>query len=278
LPSARTLLDFVKFEHTLFSLPLLLAGAFLAAGGPPDAMVIVWVLLAGTGARTLAMALNRILDRELDARNPRTAGRELPAGKMTIGQAWGVAAAGLVLFYVAVWQLPPLCLAMSPIPLAIFVLYPLLKRFTPLAHFGVGAALAFGPIGAWVAVTNSFLPLGSVHLLALFTFLWVAGFDIIYATLDEASDRREGVHSLPAALGRSGALRVAAIVHVAAWIVLATLTLHHLSTPPAWILLAGIGGLLLVEHRQVQRVDLAFFKINAALGFVVLALVWTGLP
>jgi len=278
VPSVRTLLDFVKFEHTLFSLPLLLAGAFLGAGGPPDARVVAWVLVAGTGARTLAMALNRILDRELDARNPRTASRELPSGKMTLAQAWGVAAAGLVLFYVAVLRLPPLCLALSPLPLAIFAIYPLLKRFTPLAHFGVGAALAFGPIGAWVAVRNSVLPLGSVHWLALFTFLWVSGFDIIYSTLDEESDRKEGVRSLPASLGRRGALRVAAGVHAAAWAVLAALTLRHLSTAPAWALLGVIGGLLVLEHRQVQRVNFAFFRVNAALGFVVLALVWTGLP
>jgi 4-hydroxybenzoate polyprenyltransferase len=278
LPSPRTLLDFVKFEHTLFSLPLLVAGAFLGAGGPPDAMVLAWVLVAGTGARTLAMALNRILDAELDARNPRTATRELPSGRMTRAQAWAVAAAGLATFYAAVLQLPPLCLALSPIPLAIFVIYPLLKRFTPLAHFGVGAALAFGPIGASVAVRNAFLPLGSAHLLALFTLLWVAGFDVVYATLDEESDRREGVHSLPAALGRRAALRVAGGLHVAAWIALAWLTLRHLSTPPAQVLLAAVGMLLILEHRQVRRVDFAFFRVNAVLGFVVLALVWTGLP
>jgi 4-hydroxybenzoate polyprenyltransferase len=277
LPSLRTLLDFVKFEHTLFSLPLLVAGAFLGAGGVPDPAVVAWVLVAGTGARTLAMALNRILDRELDARNPRTATRELPSGRMTLAQAWGVAAVGLVVFYAAVLQLPPLCLALSPIPLAIFAVYPLLKRFTPLAHFGVGAALAFGPIGAWVAVTNTILPLGSAHLLALFTLLWVSGFDVIYATLDEESDRREGVRSLPAALGRRGALRAAGGLHVAAWIALAWLTLRHLSGPPAHALLAAIGALLLVEHRQARRVDFAFFRVNAMLGFVVLALVWTGL-
>jgi 4-hydroxybenzoate polyprenyltransferase len=276
--SLRTLLDFVKFEHTLFSLPLLVAGAFLAAAGPPDPGVLAWVLVAGTGARTLAMALNRILDAELDARNPRTSMRELPSGRMTRTQAWGVAAGGLLVFYAAVLQLPPLCLALSPVPLAIFAIYPLLKRVTPFAHFGVGAALAFGPIGAWVAVTNSFLPLGSVHLLALFTLLWVAGFDVIYATLDEESDRREGVRSLPAALGRRAALRAAAGLHVAAWIALAWLTFRHLPTPPAQALLAAVGVLLLLEHRQARRVDFAFFRVNAVLGFVVLALVWTGLP
>jgi 4-hydroxybenzoate polyprenyltransferase len=129
-----------------------------------------------------------------------------------------------------------------------------------------------------VAVTNTILPLGSAHLLALFTFLWVAGFDVIYATLDEESDRREGVHSLSVALGRRGALRVAAGLHLAAWIALAWLTFRHLPGPPARVLLAAIAALLFVEHRQAQRVDFAFFRVNAVLGFVVLALVWTGLP
>ncbi|MEZ5063226.1 MAG: 4-hydroxybenzoate octaprenyltransferase [bacterium] len=273
----RKLLDFVKFEHTLFSLPLLLAGAVLGAGGWPPVMPLVWILVAGTGARTLAMALNRILDRDIDARNPRTASRELPSGRMTLGAAIAVAAIGLAMFVGAVLALPPLCLKLLPIPLAIFVLYPLMKRFTPLAHFGVGAGLGFGPIGAYVAVTNSVLPFGPVHLLAIFTWLWVAGFDIIYATLDLEFDRREGLRSIPAALGRAAALRVAAAVHVVAFGVLAWLTIGWLSGPLALVALAAVGTLLAVEHWQAHRVDLAFFRINAVLGFVVLALVVVGI-
>ncbi len=270
------LLSFVKFEHTLFSLPLLVAGAVLAARGLPAAAPLAWILVAGTGARTLAMALNRILDRAIDARNPRTAGRELPAGRMTTGAAWGVAAGGLALFYLAVLNLPPLCLKLSPVPLAIFVVYPLLKRVTPLAHFGVGAALAFGPIGAWVAVTDRVLPLGAVHWLALFTWLWVAGFDVIYATLDEEFDRREGLHSLPAALGRSRALAAAAAIHAGAFAALAVMTARHLHGVAAWALLAAVGALLAWEHRSAHAVDFAFFRINLVVGFLVLALVWFG--
>ncbi len=272
----RTLLSFVKFEHTLFSLPLLVAGAVLAARGLPGAAPLAWILVAGTGARTVAMALNRILDRAIDARNPRTAARELPAGRMSTGAAWGVAAGGLALFYVAVLNLPPLCLKLSPVPLAIFIVYPLLKRFTPLAHFGVGAALAFGPIGAWVAVTDRALPVGAVHWLALFTWLWVAGFDVIYATLDEEFDRREGLHSLPAALGRARALAVAAWIHAGAFAALAVMTARHLHGTAAWVLLAAVGALLAWEHRSAHAVDFAFFRINLVVGFVVLALVWTG--
>ena len=276
LSAVRTLLSFVKFEHTLFSLPLLVAGALLGARGLPAAAPLLWIVLAGTGARTLAMALNRILDRAIDARNPRTASRELPSKRMSLAQAWLVAGAGLALFYAAVLQLPPLCLALSPIPLAIFVVYPLLKRFTPLAHFGVGAALGFGPIGAYVAVTNQFLPLGAVHLLAAFTLLWVAGFDVIYATLDEEFDRREGLRSLPASLGRERALAVAAIVHAGAFAALLALTAFWLEGPWPWVLLACAGALLVWEHRMAHAVDLAFFRLNIVVGFVVLGLVWAG--
>ncbi len=273
----RAILDFVKFEHTVFSLPLLVAGAFLGAQGPPPLVPLLWILVAGTGARTLAMALNRILDRRIDARNPRTANRELPSGKMTTASAWGVAAFGLALFAVAVLNLPPLCAKLAPIPLAIFVIYPLMKRFTPLAHFGVGAALAFGPIGAYVAITNEIFPGEGVHLLALFTLLWVGGFDVIYATLDEDFDRKEGLHSLPAALGRERALAVAAVVHAVGFLALAALTWTELRGPLAWAMLIAIGAMLALEHWKAHRVDFAFFQINAVLGLVVFGLVWLGL-
>lgn len=276
LPRMRTLLSFVKFEHTLFSLPLLVAGAVLAASGLPSPAPLLWILVAGTGARTLAMALNRILDRAIDARNPRTADRELPAGRMTVGSAWAVAAAGLALFYLAVLNLPPICLKLSPLPVVIFVAYPLLKRVTPLAHFGVGAALGFGPIGAYAAVTDRVLPLGAVHWLALFTWLWVAGFDVIYATLDEDFDRREGLHSLPAALGRARALAAAAVIHAGAYAALVAMTARHLQGTAAWALLGAVGVLLAWEHRSAHAVDFAFFRINLVVGFLVLALVWAG--
>jgi 4-hydroxybenzoate polyprenyltransferase len=272
----RTLLDFVKFEHTLFSLPLLLAGAVLGAGGWPEAGPLLWILLAGTGARTLAMALNRIVDRRIDARNPRTAVRELPAGRMSLGAAWGVAAVGTAAFYLAVVNLPPICLRLSPVPLAIFALYPFLKRWTPLAHFGVGAALGFGPLAAYAAVTGRVSPFGAAHLLSAFTWLWVSGFDVIYATLDEQFDRREGLRSLPAALGSRRALAVAAMVHAAAFALLAAMAVRYLAGPLVWPLVAVVGALLVAEHLFARRVDLAFFRINAWLGFVVLTLVGLG--
>jgi len=274
---ARTVLDFVKLEHTLFSLPILLAGAMLAAHGLPPARTLLAILIAGTGARTTALALNRILDRNIDARNPRTAGRELPSGKMSLAQAWGVAGAGLVLYLGALALLPPLCWWLAPIPLAVFVLYPLMKRFTPLAHLGVGLGLALGPIAAWVAVTGSFAGAAPVYELAIFTWLWVAGFDVLYATLDEEFDRREGLHSIPGRFGRTAALKIAAALHAGAFTALAILTMRHLATLPAVVLLALVGVLLIAEHRLSHRVEVAFFHVNASLGFVVLALVWAGI-
>ncbi|MAF26654.1 MAG: UbiA-like polyprenyltransferase [Gemmatimonadota bacterium] len=278
MAGVRTLLSFVKFEHTLFSLPVIVAGAVLASGGVPEGAVLAWVLVAGTGARTVAMALNRLIDREIDARNPRTASREIPAGRMSTLGGWGVAIAGLVLYFGALAFLPPLCLALSPVPLMVFVIYPLMKRFTPLAHFGVGAGLALGPLGAWVAVTGTLVPWGPAHTLAVFTLLWVAGFDVIYATLDEDFDRAEGLRSLPASLGRTRALRAARGVHVAAFVALALVAAPAMPGAGSWFLLAAVGAMLVAEHVLAARVDLSFFRINAALGFVVLAFVWSILP
>src|SRR6185503_14782051 len=173
--------------------------------------------------------------------------------------------------------LPPLCWLLAPIPLAVFVLYPLMKRFTPLAHLGVGLGLALGPIAAWVAVTGSFAGAGPVYELAIFTWLWVAGFDVLYATLDEEFDRREGLHSIPGRFGRTAALKIAAALHAGAFTALAILTIRHLATLPAVVLLALVGVLLIAEHRLSHRVEVAFFHVNASIGFVVIALVWAGI-
>src|SRR5690606_38775959 len=148
--------NFVKFEHTLFSLPMILAGAFLAWGGLPDLKLLVLIILAGTGARTAALAINRILDRRIDALNPRTKERELPSGKLSLGKAYVVTTAGLVLYFAAAYKICDLVLYLSPVPLVVFIIYPLMKRFTWLCHFGVGLGLALAPLGGWIAVTCSF--------------------------------------------------------------------------------------------------------------------------
>lgn len=273
---ALTWASFVKLEHTLFSLPVLFGGAVLAARGLPDLAVLFWIALAGTGARTLAMALNRLIDRRIDARNPRTAGRELPAGRMSVAEAWGVAVAGAALYVLACLQLPPICLRLSPIPVAVFVLYPYLKRFTPLAHYGVGLALALAPVGAWVAVRGDLQAMRPALLLAAFTWLWVAGFDVIYATLDERFDREHGLYSLPGRLGSGAALKISAVTHLLAVSALVVLYARFLSGALALALLVAVAAVLLAEHRLASRVDLAFFQLNLVVGFLVLAFVVAG--
>jgi 4-hydroxybenzoate polyprenyltransferase len=267
---------FVKIEHTLFSFPLLVSGALLAHQNALTLRTLVLILIAGSGARTAALAVNRIFDRAIDRANPRTAARELPRGAMTNTEAWLVTATGTSIYLVAAFLISVRCLVLAPIPLAIFVLYPLLKRHTMWAHLGVGLALAMYPLGAWYAVSLSFRDMGPILVLAAFTFFWVSGFDIIYSTLDEEHDRRTGLYSLPSQLGKHKALSISLLFHLAAFGCLALLYWMRLEGLAAALLLMGAGVLLILEHRKAEDVELAFFKVNAALGFVVLALVLSG--
>ncbi len=269
--------SFVKIEHTLFSLPLIYSGVLLAAGEAfPPWSTLILVLTAATGARTAAFALNRIIDRKIDARNPRTASRDLPSGRITLWEASWVLVAGLALYFGSAWLLSSFCFVLSPIPLVIFVVYPTMKRYTPLAHFGVGLGLAMGPLGGWFAMSPSLENLFAPAILSLFTLFWVAGFDIIYATLDEDFDKKESLYSFPARFGRERALRYSAILHVAAFALLVLLFLHSLRSLLALPLLLLTGYLLYVEQKKADDVELAFFRINAVAGFVVLAMVAVG--
>jgi 4-hydroxybenzoate polyprenyltransferase len=267
---------FIKISHTLFSLPLVFAGLFLAADGVPPIRILLLALIAAAGARTAAMALNRIIDREIDAKNARTAQRELPAGQLRLSQAWMVAAVGILAYLGAATALSPFLLAISPIPLAVFVAYPYLKRFTPLCHFGVGLALGLSPLGGWLAVRQNWSGITEVAPLGLFGLLWVAGFDIIYATLDVDFDRRHGVHSIPARVGAKRAITISGLVHFLAF--LSLLLLWWVRAWPGWVLAgAGLVGLLLyVEHRLAEQVELAFFNMNIVIGFACLAFVSAG--
>lgn len=267
---------FLKLEHTLFSLPLLYAGAFLAARGLPDSRLLLLILVAGVAARTAALALNRLIDRAIDARNPRTRERELPAGRLRPSEAWALAVAGAAVYVAAAFAIAPICAWLSPAPLAVFVLYPYLKRFTPLAHFGVGLGLAAAPLGGFMAVRQSFQDPAPALLLGAFTLLWVAGFDVIYSTLDEGFDREAGLRSLPAALGRRRALGVSALLHILAFVPLAVLFWTELRSWVTLPFLAAAGVLLLLEQRKAEDVQLAFFQINAVLGFVVFGFVASG--
>jgi 4-hydroxybenzoate polyprenyltransferase len=273
----RTWGRFVRFEHTLFSLPLLFAGVLLGAGGLDVPLSLLGlVLLAGTGARTAALGLNRIIDRRIDAANPRTASRELPSGAMGLGEARALTALGVIVYAGAAWWIAPVCLALAPIPLAVFTAYPYLKRWTPWCHLGVGLGLAMAPLGGWFAARLEFADLGPPLLLGLFTLAWVAGFDVIYATLDEAFDRTAGVHSLPARYGRPTALRIARGLHVLAWVALAALVFSRLAWAAAHLPLLVVGALLVWENARAHDVDLAFFRINVWVGFAALATVAAG--
>lgn len=272
----RTWGRFVRFEHTLFSLPMLYAGVLLGAGLDVPARLLVLVLVAGAGARTAALGLNRIIDRRIDRANPRTAGRELPSGAMGLAEAWGLVAAGAAVYGLASFLIAPVCLALAPIPLAVFVLYPYLKRFTAWCHLGVGLGLAMAPLGGWFAARLSFADPGPALLLAGFTLLWVAGFDVIYATLDEAFDRAHGIRSLPADGGRDAALAIARALHAGAWLCLAAVVIWRLAWAPALPFVLAVGGLLAWEQARADDLDLAFFRINVAIGFVALGAIVAG--
>jgi len=237
----------------------------------------LWILVAATGARTVGFALNRIIDRHIDARNPRTAMRDLPAGRMTLREGYTVLLIGLGLYFLAAASLNTLCLALSPIPLVVFVGYPWLKRFTSLVHFGIGLSLAFGPLGAYFAIRPNIHGALPAVLLSLFTWMWVSGFDIIYSTSDEEFDRKEGLFSLPATLGAKRALWVSGFAHVVAFLLLLGLYLATFRGSTLALLLLGVCGLLLyLEQAKASDVELAFFKINAVLGFVVFCFVIIG--
>ena len=278
----RTYASFVRFEHTLFSLPLILAGVFSVVAQPLTAARWGLIAVAAVGARTAAMSLNRIIDRQLDAMNPRTRTRELPAGTMALAEAIGLLVVSTIAYLAACTALGSWYLKVAVVPLAVFTLYPYLKRFTPLCHLGVGTALALAPLAGFAAAHPDLQQPLPAFLLAGFALCWVTGFDIIYATLDEAFDREHGVHSMVVWLGRRNALRVSWALHVGAMALLGVLTWSTTSsrfaTGAVWVIAAWLGFagtvlLLWLEQRWAEDVNLAFFKTNVAVGFVVLATV-----
>jgi len=269
--------NFIKFEHTLFSLPLIFAGTFLATKGLPDWKLLVLIVLAGTGARTSALAINRILDCRIDALNPRTEDRELPSGKISLTKAYFITALGLFLYFMSAYLICDLVLYLSPIPLVVFIIYPLMKRFTPLCHLGVGLGLALAPLGGWVAVTCSFEGILPALVLSLFTLCWVSGFDIIYATLDEEFDKRAGIYSMVSVYGRDIALMVSSALHQGAFFFIAFLYFFMFRSIVAGVFLVLIGALLFLEHRKAENVDLSFFKINILVGLAIFLFVLSGI-
>jgi 4-hydroxybenzoate polyprenyltransferase len=269
-------LSFIKLEHTLFSLPLLFAGALLAESKWPSLRISLLIVLAGASARVVAMTLNRIIDRHIDKKNPRTASRHLSAGKMKLMEAWLVALMGLAVYLLAAWVISDFCLKMSWIPLLGFVAYPYFKRFTKWTHVGLGLVWSLVPLAGFWAVKPNSDEIGALLLLAIFSVFWLAGFDIIYATQDAEFDHKEGVHSLPGAWGSERALRVAALFHLISFAMLILLYAVWFSGPLTLILLVIAGILLFMEQLMSDHVDVAFFRINAIIGFVVLFFVWAG--
>jgi len=277
LGSLRTTLEMIKFSHTLFALPFALYAAFLAAGGWPKAVTLGKILLAMVGARSAAMAHNRLADRRLDAANPRTASRALPSGALSVGFVRAFLAASIVLFVAASASLNHLALVLSPVALGLLLLYSYTKRFTALSHLVLGLCLALAPVGAWIAVRGSLetLPV----LLGLAVLFWTAGFDVIYALQDEEFDRGAGLKSIPARLGSRRALAVSALFHVA---MAALLVAVWRLSGSGWILLAGIAATVaalvyqhaIVKPGDLSRVNAAFFTAN---GFVSVTLALCGI-
>jgi 4-hydroxybenzoate polyprenyltransferase len=272
----RLFASLVKVEHTVFALPFAYIGAFLAVDGVPRAHDLLWITVAMVGARSLAMALNRLIDAGIDARNPRTAGRELPRGVLRPWQVLLFSLASLALFLVAVYQLAPIVRWLWPIPVAAFVIYPYLKRWSWVSHFWLGAVDGLAPLGAWAAITNE-LPWEAWALGGAVAF-WVAGFDLFYALFDLDIDRAQGLHSLAARLGVGAAFAGARLCHAAT---VACLVAAGLGLPVGalyWIGVAAVAGLLLYEHslvspRDRRRLDMAFFTMNGVISVTFFAFV-----
>jgi 4-hydroxybenzoate polyprenyltransferase len=272
----RTVLEMIKFEHSVFALPFALVGALLAAraaGGLPTWRQIVWVIVAMVGARSAAMTMNRIADIEYDRRNPRTANRALPKGELSVGFAVAFTMAASALLILAAWQLNPLALKLAPVALAILFFYSYTKRFTSWSHFVLGFCLGISPAAAWIAIRGS-LDWRMLILCAAVT-LWVGGFDVLYACQDVEFDREAGLYSIPKKFGISRALLIARVMHVVMIGLLIWLAWTFSLAWPAWVGIAAVGALLIYEHSLVKPDDLskmnaAFFTVNGYIGLLFL--------
>jgi 4-hydroxybenzoate polyprenyltransferase len=272
----RRFASLVKIEHTVFALPFAYVGAFLAVDGVPGGWDLFWITVAMAGARSLAMALNRLIDAEIDARNPRTAARELPTGLLSRTQVTLFALASLGVFLVAVWQLDPLVRYLWPIPVAGFVIYPYLKRWTWLSHLWLGAVDGLAPVGGWVAVTGD-LPL-EAWLVGAAVACWVAGFDLFYSLLDLEIDRRQGLHSWATRFGVGGAFWGARALHAATVLLLGAAVAMLDVGVFYWVGVVALAALLTYEHSLIRpgdlsRLNAAFFTVNGVISVTFFAFV-----
>jgi 4-hydroxybenzoate polyprenyltransferase len=276
----RHVLEAIKFEHTIFALPFAYIAMVLAARGWPGWWTVVWVTLAMAGARTCAMAANRVIDRAIDAKNPRTAGRHLPRGLLAPGTLRGLATAGAALMFVSAWMLNPLCLALAPLALVFLVGYSYAKRFTWTSHWILGFTDGIAAAGGWIAVRGHFDAPALVLWLAV--TVWIAGFDLIYACQDVDVDRAQGLHSIPARFGIGAALALARVNHVLTAVALGTVGLMEGLGLLYWTGWLVVVGLLVYEHslvtpRDLSKVDVAFFNVNGYIAVIMLLAVVTGL-
>lgn len=279
------LANFVKLPHTVFAMPFALVGVLFASTVVPVTLsMVLWVVLAFTSVRFAAMAFNRVVDRDVDALNPRTAMRELPQGTITLAQARTSVVASSALFVFATWKLNPLVFALSPVTLLWVLAYSYSKRFTRWSHLWLGLGLSIAPVGGYLAVTGAWSrPWWLLSVLSLAVVFWSGGFDVIYALQDEEFDRLHGLHSVPARFGVAGAVQISRVLHVLAVLCFAAVVAAHplgCDVPAAvtavlWLAVAGVMLMLLWEHRLVKandlrRVDAAFFMMNGiiSLGFL----------
>lgn len=268
------MLEMIKFEHTVFAMPFALISMLAAADGLPEPRIVGWILVAMVGARSAAMAFNRIVDRRIDAANPRTAGRALPRGLVSVTAAWVVTGVSAALLVLAAFMLNTLAFALSPVALAAVLGYSYSKRFTSLSHLWLGLCLGIAPVGAWIAVTGE-IAFASVVLSAA-VMLWTAGFDVIYSLQDLDFDLRTGLFSLPARIGAARALWVSRAFHVA---MVGLLVWFGVLTGLGSAYFAGVAvvaGFLvyeqsLVSPRDISRVTTAFFTMNGCVSIALLA-------
>ena len=275
LRKIKIILDMIKFEHTIFMLPFAIMSAFIASNGLPALDKLVWILVAMVGARSCAMAFNRLADAEIDKANPRTSMRAIPAGLIAKGAVWAFTLVSAALLVFAAYNLNPLAFALSPVALVVIMGYSYTKRFTSFSHVWLGISLSIAPIGAWIAVTGQFdwTPM----LLGLAVLLWTAGFDIIYACQDFDFDRKHRLYSIPAKVGIRPALWISSVLHVVMVAVLLGVTLL---TDLGVVYLVGVGiviVILIYEHAIVKpydlsRVNLAFFTLNGMVSLVLMLL------
>ena len=271
----KIILEMIKFEHTVFALPFAIMSAFIAAEGLPPLTKLGWILVAMVGARSCAMAFNRLADAEIDSQNPRTATRAIPAGLITKGAVWIFTLVSAGLLVCAAWRLNPLAFKLSPVALAVIMGYSFTKRFTALSHLWLGLALSISPVGAWIAIKGQFdwTPI----ILCCVVLLWTAGFDIIYACQDVNFDRKHGLYSIPARIGIRWALWVSSALHVVAVFLLFCIPrfaeMGHFYFVGVWIVVfIFIYEHAIVKPDDLSRVNLAFFTLNSMISLVLMAL------